>query len=296
MVELRKPLALASAIGLLCGLASGPALAAGSPWLAEPQTGSMSVVYVSQKADEKWTGPGGTVHGPMPGGELTQGTLWLVGDYALRDNIAIDGQVGWARSELAADSDSGLADANFGVTWRLMDELVGQPLSVAVRGGVILAGNYDTGFALPTTSGAPPGIYALGDGGSGVEASVHVGKVFAQRLGVAGELGHRRRGNDIPANTFFNLSAFLLASERVTLAVDYQRVDTNGELDIGVPPFNPDRFPEVAEETTVVGGRATVNLTDTASATFFYGDTIDGRNTSDSRILGVSVSYGFTNF
>ena len=286
MVELRKPLVLASAIGLLCGLAAGPALAAGSPWLAEPQTGSVSVVYVSQKADKKWTGRGGTQYGPMPDdGELTQGTLWLLGDYALRDNVAIDGQIGWARSELAANSDRGLADARFGVTWRLADELVGQPLSVSVRGGAIVAGNYDTGF-----------IYALGDGGSGVEASVLVGKVFAERLGVSAELGHRRRGNDIPAETYYNLAAFLQASDRVTLAVDYQRVNSNGDLNIGVDPFTPDRFPEAAEETTVVGGRATVNLTDTASATFFYGDTIDGRNTSDSRILGVSVSYGFTNF
>ena len=287
--------ALVAPIALLCCLAPATASAAGSPWLSEPQTGNLSVVYLRQAADEKWTGPGGTEKGPMPGGELTQGTLWLLGDYAVRDDLAVDWQVGWASSELAADGDRGFADANFGVTWRLADELVGQPLSIAVRGGFILAGNYGTGTALPTTSGAPPGIYALGDGASGVEASVLVGRVFAERLGVSAEFGYRRR-NDIPANTFYNLSALLQAHERLTLAVDYQRVNTDGDLNIGVGPFHPDRFPEVAEETTVLGARATLGLTDAATATVFYGDTIDGRNASASRIFGIAVGYAFTRF
>ena len=287
--------AFATLIALPCCLAPATAFAAGSPWLSEPQTGNLSLVYLRQAADEKWTGSGGTQKGPMPGGELTQGTLWFLGDYALRDNLAVDWQVGWANSELAADSDSGFADANFGVTWRLADELVGQPLSVAVRGGAILAGNYDTGTALPTTSGAPPGIYGLGDGASGVEASLLLGRVFANRLGVSGEFGYRHR-SDIPANTFYNLSAWLQVHERVTLAVDYQRVNTDGDLDIGVPPFHPDRFPEVAEETTVLGARATIGLTDSLSATVFYGDTIDGRNASASKIFGIAVGYAFTRF
>ena len=288
------PLAL---IAILCTLAPATAAAAGSPWLSEPQTGNMSVVYLRQTADEKWTGEGGTQAGPMPGGgELVQGTLWLLGDYAVRDNLAVDWQVGWASSELHADSDRGFADANFGVSWRLADELVGQALSIAVRGGFILAGNYGTGTALPvTTMGAPPGIYALGDGASGVEASVLVGRVFAERLGVSAEFGHRRR-NELPGNTFYNLSALLQASDRLTLAVDYQRVNTDGDLNIGVAPFNPDRFPEVAEETTVLGARATLGLTDNASATVFYGDTIDGRNASASQIFGIAVGYAFTRF
>ena len=286
----------AALVALCFWLAPGTAVAAGSPWLSEPQAGNVSVVYLRQAADEKWTGPGGTEKGPMPGGELTQGTLWLIGDYALRDNLAFDAQVGWASSELAADSDSGFADSSFGLTWRLADELVGQPLSVAVRGGLILAGNYDTGTALPTTSGAPPGIYALGDGGSGFEASLIAGRVFGDRLGVSGEFGYRNRNNDIPANTFFNLSAGLQVHDRLMLAVDYQRGETSGDLDIGVPPFNPDRFPEVAEEASVLGARATIGLSDTASATVFYGDTIDGRNTSASKIFGISVGYAFTRF
>ena len=269
----------------------------GSPWLPEPDTGAIGVSYVMQSADEKWTnGPGildGTFKGPMPGGELTQNTLWLIGEYAFRDNVALDARIGWAKSDLGNDGDSGLADSAFGLTWRLADELVGQPVSFAVRGGAILAGNYDIGTALPNTSGGPAGIYAIGDGGSGVEASALLGKVFAERFGVSAEVGHRRRGNDIPANTFFNLAALLLVNDRLTLAVDYQRTNSHGDLDIGDADFQPDRFPEVAEEATVVGGRAIFNLTDTVSVAAFYGDTTDGRNASASGIFGLALNYGF---
>lgn len=277
-------------------LFSAPARAAGSPWLAEPDTGSFSVSFVRQFADEKWTGAGGTQKGPMPGGDLTQGTLWLSSEYTFRDNLAVDAQVGWARSQLAQDNDKGLADATLGLTWRVMDELIGQPLSVAVRGGVIVAGGYDTGTALPTTSGAPPGIYAIGDGGNGVEASVVAGKVFGERVGVSLEVGMRNRNNDIPNNMFYNLTGLVRVNEQITLAVDYNRITSDGDLDIGVPPFNPDRFPEVAEEATVLGGRVSVTLTDNASATVYYGNTTDGRNTSASRIFGMALSYAFSSF
>ena len=273
-----------------------PAQAAGSPWLAEPGTANVSVAFVRQYADEKWTGAGGTVKGPMPGGGLTQGTLWLSGDYAFRDNLALDAQVGWARSRLAQDMDKGLADANVGLSWRVMDEYVGRPFSVVLRGGLIAAGSYDTGSALATTSGAPPGIYAIGDGGDGFEASVIAGRIFAERVGVSLEVGARNRNNDIPNNMFYNLTGLVEVNERVTLALDYHRLTSDGDLNIGVPPFTPDRFPEVAEEATVVGGRVSVALTENASGTLYYGNTIDGRNASASSIFGMALNYGFSTF
>lgn len=292
-------LALTGLASLVCWTS---AFADGSPWLPEPDTGAISVSVVRQSADKKWTNGGdnmgGTFRGPMPGGgkTLVQRTLWITGDYALRDNLAFDARIGWADSKLAADMDSGITDSAFGLTWRLMDELVGQPVSFAVRGGAIVAGNYDTGTALPNTSGGPPGIYALGDGGSGFEASAIVGKVFAERLGVSAEVGYRNRSNDIPANTFYNLAALLLVNDRITLGVEYQRINSDGDLDIGDPEFNPDRFPEVAEEASVIGARASFSFSDTMGATLFYGDTTDGRNTSDSRIAGLSLNFGFATF
>lgn len=292
---MRPRLAVLTSIVVSASL-SAPAQAAGSPWLGEPGTANFSVSFVRQYADEKWTGAGGAVKGPMPGGELTQGTLWLSGDYAFRDNLALDAQVGWARSQLAQDMDNGLADANVGLSWRVLDEFIGAPLSVALRGGVIVAGSYDTGTALATTSGAPPGIYAIGDGGDGIEGSIIAGKTFAERVGVSLEIGMRNRNNDIPNNMFYNLTSFVELNKQVTLALDYHRVASDGDLNIGVPPFTPDRFPEVAEEATVVGGRVAVALTEKASATLYYGNTIDGRNTSASSIFGMALNYGFSTF
>lgn len=290
-------IALVGSLSLACSV---PAFAQGSPWLPEPETGDFSIAYVRQSADDKWTnGPGvtdGTLKGPMPGGELTQETLWFTANYAFRDNIAVDARLGWADSELGSDGDSGMVDSSLGLTWRLADELVGSPVSFAVRGAVTLAGNYDTGTSLPNTSGGPAGIYALGDGSNSFEVSAIAGKIFAERVGVSLELGYRNRSDGVPANTFYNLSGLVLVNDRLTLALDYQRVNSDGDLDIGDTDFNPDRFPEVAEETTTVGGRAIINLTDAMSATVFYGDTPDGRNASASRIFGVSMSYAFSMF
>ena len=282
----------ASLCTAICALSAMPA-AAGSPWLSEPYSGTVSLSFVRQHADEKWTGRGGTEMGPMPGGELTQSTFWLIGDYAFLDNFALDAQVGFARSRLAQDMDKGLADANIGLTWRLADELIGHPLSFAVRGGLIVAGGYDTGSALATTSGAPAGIYAIGDGGNGFEASLIAGRFFADCLGLSVEIGYRNRNNDIPNNMFYGLSGVLVMNDQVTVSMDYHRVTSDGDLNIGVPPFTPDRFPEVAEETTVIGGRVSVTLTESTSGSVFYGDTIDGRNASASGIFGMTLSHSF---
>ena len=294
------PTCLTTSLALLAVLCAPLAGAEGAAWLPEPGTGDVSVSFVHQNADEFWhcdpaaTGcpNGGTTKTPTPGGgeELRQNTLWLNASYGISDSVALDAQLGWAKSaypgpgpkDMGADSLTGIADFNVGLRWRIADEIISDWPTVTLRVGAILAGNYDTGY-----------INSLGDGGNGVEASVIVGKFFAERAGFSAEVGLRNRSNGIPAETFVNLSGLVTVSDALMLALEYRRVNAEDSIDIGGPGFSPMRFPEVEEDISVLAGRAFFNLTDSTSASVFYGTTVDGRNTAASGIFGATLSYAF---
>ena len=283
----------------LC-LSAAPALAQGTPWLAEPGTGAVNISYVNQNASEFYRQTT-KVKGPLEatGANLAQNTTWFGVNYAINDAVAIDVQSGWARSFVAGgvgpsggqESYSGLFDSNFAVTWRIVDELVSNAPSVAVRVGAIISGGYDTGY-----------INSLGDGGNGVETSLIIGK-FGSAAGVSAEIGYRNRTStevnrdavggagsgenvDIPSDVFVNLGFFVPAGDRLTIGADYRMVNALSGIDIGGEGFSPSRFPGLQEDAHIVGGRLIANITDTVSVNGFFGQVVAGRNTAVSRIIG----------
>lgn len=294
--------------GLAVCLPARPGLAQGTAWIAEPGTGSISVSYVNQNATEFYRADTAT-RGPLEatGANLAQNTVWIGFNYALHDAVALDVQTAWARSFVAGgvgpsggeESYSGLFDSNIAVTWRIVDELVSNAPSVAFRVGAIIAGGYDTGY-----------INSLGDGGSGVEASLIIGK-FWDAVGVSGEVGYRTRGDtevnpnavgpsaamgqtvDIPDDMFVNMWLFVPVSSRLTLGVDYRMVNALSGIDIGGEGFSPSRFPGLEEDARILGGRLIADLTGTVGASAFFGQVVGGRNTAKSRIFGVGLNVGF---
>ena len=279
----RFPLALCAAVG-------SSALAAGSPWLAEPGTGYASVSWVSQSADEFFLGE---QRMPTPGGgeDLRQDTLWLLGNYAVSDNVGLDIQVGFASGEFGGpttadtDSFSGRADTSIGVTWRMVDEVASSFPSMAIRVGAIVAGDYETGH-----------INSLGDGGDGTEASLIVGRFIGDRLGVSAEAGVRNRNNGIPRNYFGNFSAIYLLADKLSVGLDYRVIKSEPSLDIGGVGFSPPRFPEVREERQLLGGQVHYNVSDNLSLGLFYLSVNDGRNTPASNAFGGTFTYSFGGF
>ena len=94
----RSFLMLVAGAALLSWLTVQPAFAQGSPWIAEPGTGSFSISYVNQNASEFFRQTT-KVQGPLaPDGNLAQNTLWFSVNYAVSDSVAIDIQSAWARS------------------------------------------------------------------------------------------------------------------------------------------------------------------------------------------------------
>ena len=284
-----------------------PALAQGTPWLAEPRSGTVNISYVNQNATEFYRQTT-KVKGPLEatGANLAQNTMWFGVNYAINDAVALDVQSGWARSFVAGgvgpsggqESYSGLFDSNFAVTWRIVDELVANAPSVAVRVGAIVSGGYETGY-----------INSLGDGGNGVETSLIVGK-FGSAAGVSAEIGYRNRTStevnrhavggaagservDIPSDVFVNLGLFVPAGDRFTIGADYRMVNALSGIDIGGDGFSPSRFPGLQEDAHIVGGRLIASVTDTVSVHGFFGRVVAGRNTAASQIFGFGVSFVF---
>ncbi|MXZ72068.1 MAG: hypothetical protein F4Z04_11305 [Acidobacteria bacterium] len=296
------------AIMALLGLAlASPAFAQGTPWLAEPGTGTFSITYVNQNAKEFFRETT-KVQGPLAAtnANLAQNTVWFGVNYAFTDAVAIDVQSAFARSFVAGgvgpsggqESYSGLYDSNIAITWRVVDELISDAPSVALRIGAIAAGPYDTGY-----------INSIGDGGNGVETSLIIGR-FADAAGFSAEVGYRARTStevnpqavgasggservDIPAEMFLNLGLFIPVGGAVTIGADYQMVNAMSGLDIGGPGFSPSRFPGLEEDRHLVAGRLLANVTDTVSLNAFFGQMVAGRNTAASRIVGFGLGFGF---
>lgn len=278
--------------GVVCLIAS-PVFAQGSPWLPVPKTGSVTVIQVSQEATHFYRGPNGTARGALPFGSLEQSTTWFAANYGIADAVAVDGRIGRSTVEaggpFADDEQSGSADMSLGLTWRVADEDVsetGLP-SVAVRFGIIRAGDYDVGMP-----------HAIGDGGDGFEMSVHVGKVIGS-IALAAEFGMKSLNNDIPRSTTLAATAhWFTPVPGLSLRAQYYSQGSDGSLNIGTPdgpPAHPDRFPQVAEEVDRISVGATYSFGALSVGVDRF-DTRDGRNTGDFDAWAASVSYNFDLF
>ena len=311
--DLRSFVTVAAVGALVASLSARPAFAQGTPWIAEPGTGTISLTYANQSAKEFWRPVDGSVmkvKGPLgeTDASLAQNTMWFAANYAVNDFVALDIQSAFASSLVTGgvgpsggqESYSGLYDSNIALTFRFVDELISDAPSVAVRVGGILAGSYDTGY-----------INSLGDGGHGLETSLIIGK-FGSAAGFSAELGFRVRGStevnqqavggagatsgetvDIPNDMFVNLGLFIPAGNAVTLGVDYRMVNGLSGIDIGGPGFSPSRFPGLQEDAHLVGGRVLINATEVVGLNVFFGQVVKGNNTAVSRIFGAGVSFGF---
>ncbi len=261
-----------------------------TPWLPAPSSGVASLSFVTQNATEYYRATKRPT--PGPGNDLGQNTLWIGGIYSISDAFAVDLRTGVARSYASAgptggrDHYQGVTDSNIGLTWRIVDEMENPSLpTVALRGGAIIAGSYETGA-----------INALGDGANGLELSALAGKYFADRVAMSGEVGYRGRDENVPEDFFLNVSGGVLVHDRVALGINYKLIDAQSGLQIGTPPFTASRFPEVEEDIQFLSGTASVNVTDQMNLALSYGEVIDGRNTAKSKVWSFTTSYAFDTF
>ena len=253
-----------------------------SAWLPDAHQIIVTPSYAYQTFDEFWLG-----RDKMDlSDDVNQHTTLLTLEYGITERLAADATVGytWVDSTDAfgsGDEDDGLTDTTFGLRYKLLDQdSEGWPMwpNIAVRVGGIIEGSYDEN--LP---------FSAGDGASGAEASLLLSRAICPNFGLFGDVGYRYRDGDVPDDLFGSAGAYV-AFYGFTLSGAYRHVQGLDGDDIGDPGFS---FPEVKEVNQNVevglayrdGGGRYYQL--------FYAHTVDGRNTGEKDIFGVSASFSF---
>jgi hypothetical protein len=264
---------------LLCSAAS-LAHAQNAVWLPAPGSGSVSLSYVNQDADQFYIGGNQMM---LPFGSITIDTTTLGAQYGLTDALALDAKLPFAKRSSGLGDDSAVGDARLGLTWRALDEFttLGAP-TIALRFGGIFAGDYET--QRPDS---------IGDGASGYEGSVLIGKYLTRAFALRAELGLRVRSKDVPNETFYNLGADYTVAPGLTLSAGYTGTRSSGSLDIGGPGFDPSKFQQVKEERDLVSAGLTYAVTRNVALSANIGKVTSGRNTSKSDVYGLGVNIGF---
>lgn len=276
---------------LSIALLASPLLAAAegnSPWLPIPGQASVTVGYVSQKANEAYIGDKKMAVSAITGGgassyDRTSTALRL--DYGFTDAIAFDATLSNGRTSVGgADNDSGSTDSVLGLRWRVLDEYEQPSLpTVTLRGAVIVKGNYD---------GAR--LASLGKAANGTEASIIVGKQLTSAFSAYGELGVQNYSDNVPNATFYELGARVRVAPQWSIGLAYANKRFGGDLDIGGAGFSPARFQQVREERSLVKLGVGFAFAANQGIALNYANVTDGRNTvKDDRILGISYTYGF---
>lgn len=275
-----------TALALLA--AAQAAQANNNPWLPEPGAINGSVSYVYQTTDRFFMG-NQLVKLPA---DLSQHTVNFYGEYGLSDSLALDASLGYSSTEFIgtpADGPSpygasldGLTDTNLGTRWRVLDELIDAPLTVTLRAGGIIRGDYQVGA-----------LNAIGDGASGGEFSALIGRFFENGISLSSQIGYRTLEGQVPDNFFASLKGNYSINAKTSIGVNYQVQESLSGIDIGAPGFTFARFPGVKEDYQIVGGNLSYQLTPATSVTVVYAKVVDGRNTSYHDLAGINLGFSF---
>jgi hypothetical protein len=275
MKLLKLSAAMASAAVLALPIVAN---AQNSVWLPAPGSGSVSLSYVSQSADRFYIGSSLMA---LPFGTIKLNTTTLAGQYSLADGIAIDAKLPYARRTSGIGGESAVADVKLGLTWRFLDEFESRSApTLAVRLGAIIAGKYET--QRPDS---------IGDGASGYEASILIGRYVTSSIGLRGELGIRDRNKGVPNETFINVGADWRITPAFVASVGFTDTRASGGLDIGGPGFSPARFQQVAEKRSVANLGLSYAISPKLSVSGNIGKVTSGRNTSKSDLYSLGVSF-----
>ncbi len=258
-----------------------------SAWLPAEQQFVATPGFTFSTFDRFWMGET-KVDNPPNGKSLDQYVTYVSVEYGILANLAADVTVGYTWTDTDAfggDSDDGLADTFLGLRYRLWDEFKHQDSwlpSVSVRVGGIIAGTYDEDQP-----------FSAGDGASGFESSLLLAREICPGFGIYGDIGYRIRENDVPDDLFGAVGIYA-GYKGVSATVAYRHVQGLSGPDIGDPGFGTSfGFPQVKEinQNIEVG----LGYTDAGGRFYqvFYAHTLDGRNTGEKDIFGLSASLPF---
>ena len=257
-------------------------LAEGSPWVPGDGEFRVSAELLTGSSDKFFIGDVST----NLGGDIEGTFLWLNGAYGYDDRWAFDLRTGYAQSQFETNpiEQEDISDTSIGVTYQFINEFAvdnGLP-TIAVRAGYTLGGDYETDV-----------IDAIGDGASGFDLSLLVGKTLNDQFTVAGDLTFRQRDDDVADAVKYLLSGFYntpVPGLGLSLGVGGSRTDSNVNIE---PGFNQDLFPQTDRDLDVVIGGANYGFENGIGLSLSYLALLDGTNVSDTDVTTFSISYSY---
>ncbi len=271
--------------GLAIVATSVSALAQYSATLPEPGQFLITPSALYQTADTYWAGTEKVGVDEITGADsLDQYSYFLNLEYGLTRRFALDASIGYSEAGLDGGSKrDGLSDSRLGLRYNIAAE--GADWSgptVSLRAGAIIAGDYEEGD-----------IDSIGDGASGWEVSLLGEKSVFENVGVYGDFGFRQRENDVPDALFGGAGVYVSAGS-VTASAGWRFDNSLDGGDIGGAGFGESfGLPQVEEDDHSIV--ASLGFTDQGgrSYTLFGSHTLDGKNTAEKDIFGLSITLPF---
>lgn len=271
---------------VLAGLAGADAAHAGeyAPFLPAPGSGNVDLTFLRQDGPTLLLGR----QRVQPWEQLTLNSYQVSLSYGLTDRLALDGRLGFSETDfeivpgVREPGRSGLGDTTIGLRFRLADEFAGAPVTVAFGASAIIQGAY-----------TPDAIDAIGEGGSGVQIGLSLGKFITDKLAVTAEVGGRARFNQVPEEVFASIEAAYVFSERVSAWTGFATANSLSGLQLGAPGVTFADFPALEEDSNLWHGGLSISLAKNVSLTGSYGRKFGGRNTLLGGFFRVGVSYSF---
>lgn len=271
-------------------LVSGVALADGSPWLPAHGSTTLSANITNGSTDRFFAGDTSI----DLGADLSGTYLWLNAIFGYDDIWAFDFRTGYAETELdipgpnidsSLNSQEDFAETTFGVSYQLINEFEadnGLP-TVTGRLAYTIGGNYD-----------PNRISSIGDGASGVDLSLLVGKSLNSAFAVFGDITFRQRDGGVADGVKFLLSTFYTSPIRgLGFQLAYAGVRTDSDLDFGAPGVGVDQFSQTDRDSDFLIGGVNYGFGNGFGVGFSYTALINGRNIADTDVANFSTSYSF---
>ena len=267
---------------LACGC-SPLVLAEGSPWVPGDGEITISADLTTGASDDFFIGDVST----DLGGDIEGTFLWFNGVYGYDDRWAFDFRTGYAQSQFETNpvEQEDISDTSIGVSYQLLNEFEadnGLP-TVTVRAGITVGGDYETDV-----------IDAIGDGASGLDLSLLVGKSLTNQFSVSGDLTFRQRNEDVADAVKYLVTGFYstpLPGLGLRLSVGGSRTDS--DVNIGDPGFGVEQFPQTDRDLDVVIGGANYGFENGIGLSLSYVALVDGTNVSDTDVTTFSLSYSF---
>jgi len=257
----------------------------GSPWLPADGRTTVGVNLTSGSTDEFFIGE----ESVNLGGDLDGTFLWFTASYGYDDIWAFDVRTGYAETSLETNPPeldrADIADTSFGVSYQFINEFEadnGLP-TISVRGGYTIGGDYETQV-----------IEAIGDGASGLDLSLLVGKSITPTIALFGDLTYRQRDSGVADGIKYLLTAYYSSPvPRLGFQLGVAGIRTDSSLDINGPGFSPETFPETDRDSDFLILGADYGFNNGIGVGFSYTALINGRNVADTDVANVSLSYSF---